>query len=176
MTRCPSLDWVAAWALGEVEEAEAGAFEEHYFGCERCADRARRLHETVELVGRGLPIALTRGRRSRAERDPHLFTVRVAPGQRAVMRVGGESIFGIWVLSAPVAGARRIDVEAQTSRGAPLFAIPDAPFDEERGEVVLLCSIHYRGLDAKEMHARVTVTDRAGRSSVAEYVLQHDFL
>ncbi len=176
MTSCPSLDWIAAWALGELGEGEGEAFEDHYFGCERCSARARRLHETIDLLGRGLPIALTTARRARAERDPELVTVRVEPGQRGVMNFDAQHPSGIWVLRAPVEGARQVDVEARTPSGAPIFAVPDAPFDEGRGEVVLLCSIHYRGIDKAVMHARVTITDARGTQTVTEYVLQHDFL
>ena len=175
MTSCPSLDWVAAWALGELAEADGEAFEEHYFGCERCSGRARRMHETVDLVGRGLPIALTPARRSRAERDPRLVTVRVGPGEHAVMNVGAENPYGIWVLRAPVAGARRVDLEGRSASGAPIFSIADVPFDEQRGEVVLLCSTHYRGIDS-QMHTRVTATDAGGAETVTEYVLDHNFL
>jgi hypothetical protein len=175
MTSCPSLDWVAAWALGEVAEADGEAFEEHYIGCERCSARARRMHETVDLVGRGLPIALTPARRSRAERDPRLVTVRVDPGQHGVMNVGSEHPYGIWVLRAPVAGARRVDLEGRSASGAPIFSVADVPYDEQRGEVVLLCSTHYRGIDS-QMHTRVTATDASGAQTVTEYVLDHNFL
>lgn len=175
MTSCPSLDWVASWALGELDEAEGEAFEEHYFGCERCAARARRMHETVDLVSRGLPITLTAARRSRAERDPRLVTVRVEPGQHAVMSVGAQHPFGIWVLRAPVAGARQVDVEARSQSGAPIFSVVDVPFDDQRGEVVLLCSTHYRGIDS-QLHTRVIATDQSGAQTVTEYVLDHDFL
>jgi hypothetical protein len=175
MTSCPSLDWVAAWALGELAEADSEAFEEHYFGCEQCSARARRMHETIDLVSRGLPIALTPARRSRAERDSRLVTVRVDPGQHAVMNVGSEHPYGIWVLRAPVAGARKVDVDARSTSGAPIFSVADAPFDEQRGEVVLLCSSHYRGIDS-QLHTRVTATDASGAQTVTEYVLDHNFL
>jgi hypothetical protein len=175
VTSCPSLDWVAAWALGEVGEADGDAFEEHYFGCERCSARARRMDETVDLVGRALPIALTPARRGRAERDPRLVTVRVDPGQHAVMNVGSEYPYGIWLLRAPVAGARQVDVEARSASGAPIFSVADVPVDEQRGEVVLLCSSHYRGIDSK-LHTRVTATDASGAQIVTEYVLDHNFL
>ena len=33
---CPTLETAAAWLLDALTDSESEAFEEHYFGCERC--------------------------------------------------------------------------------------------------------------------------------------------
>ena len=65
---CPSLETVAAWVLGDLTDDEGAAFEEHYFGCEACFDRAKRMQELIQKLETSLPPILTADRLAALER------------------------------------------------------------------------------------------------------------
>ena len=51
MSDCAALrDDLAAYALGALDEREAGAIEDHLDGCERCRERLRWLAPAVDLL------------------------------------------------------------------------------------------------------------------------------
>lgn len=177
MTKCPPLETVVAWALDELAQDPAEAFEEHYFECDRCFRRAQHVHRLVAELDASLPALLTSERREELERTvPSLPAVRVRPGERATLRLGGPNQYGLWVMQAPVADAARVDFEARDPHGELVFAHRDVPFDAERGEVVLACQVHYRALPvAGTMRVLLSATDHAGRARVAEYLLDHEF-
>jgi len=171
------LETVAAWALDELEQAEADRFEEHYFGCDQCFSRAHRMRRTIEQLGASLPPILTveRRRELSARHDP-LLAVAVHPGERATIRLGGTAQLGLWVMHAPLTSVTKVDFEARSATGQLLFSLVDVPFDAARGEVVLACQVHYRALDAAaEMHVRLTGTNSNGTVPLAEYILDHVF-
>ncbi len=173
---CASLETIAAWTLGELDDASAAAFEEHYFSCDSCFDRAEKLQRVHRKLERALPGVLNRARTERLARAaPSLVTVRVAPGERAHIELGGARPFGIWVMNAPLAGVERVDLEASAGDGTPLFSLADVPFDRERGEVVLACQVHYRDLPIRDLRVRLTKVDAEGAQPLAEYVLEHTF-
>jgi hypothetical protein len=174
---CPNLETVAAWTLDELDEEAAGAFEEHYFGCDACVERAERMRRLLTELEATLPAVLTPARKRRLEAtQPHPTSVVVRPGETATIRLGADSPVGFWVIQAELTGAKRVDFEARDANGAPLFAIKDVPFDAERGEVVLACQLHYRNLPGiQSMHVRLAATDTQGTRPVGEYVLDHRF-
>jgi hypothetical protein len=174
---CPPLETVVAWALDELSREPAEAFEEHYFGCEVCFRRAQRVHRLVAELDASLPPLLTKERRERLSLSrPALPAVRVRPGERATLRLGGPHEVALWVMDAPVANATRVDFEARDPQGELLFAHRDVPFDAERGEVVLACQVHYRALPISEkMLVRLRAFEQGGREHVSEYLLDHEF-
>ncbi len=174
---CPRLETVAAWTLDELETAQADRFEEHYFGCDICFQRAARMRRLVAQLDASLPAILTAARRRALEktRTP-LPAINVKPGGRATIRLGSAAEVGLWVMHAPLAPAMKVDLEARSRDGALLFALSDIPFDETRGEVVLACQVHYRSVPAvRELHVRLTATDADGSHALGDYILDHDF-
>lgn len=174
---CPSLENVVAWALDELPQAAAELFEEHYFECELCFRRAQHVHRLVAELDASLPPLLTRERREKlGAAEPDMPAIKVRPGERATLHLGGRSQFGLWVMQAPLENATRVDFEARDSHGELLFAHQDVPFDADRNEVVLACQVHYRALPvAGTFCVRLATTDRAGARRVSEYVLDHEF-
>ncbi len=176
---CPPLETVAAWTLGELDEAASAAFEEHYFACDRCFQRAENMRRVHDKLERALPALLNRSRRERLEQAvPELVTVRVAPGGQAQITLGEKRPFGLWVMQAPLVGAERVDVEVTFADGSPLFSVMDVPFDTERGEVVLACQTHYRHLHppgSMDLHVRLSKVSAQGAEPLGEYILEHVF-
>jgi len=172
----PTLETIAAWCLGELDVASAERFEEHYFSCDGCFERARRMQDLVEQLRASLPPILTADRRRALEGSQPVRAVRVAAGARAALHMSPSAPLGIWVMQAPLAQVTRVDFEARSREGALMFALNDVPFDEQRGEVVLACQLHYRalGLD-QEMHVRLTGTSSSGRHAIGDYILDHRF-
>jgi hypothetical protein len=172
----PSLEAIAAWCLGELDPPAAERFEEHYFRCDACFQRARHMQRLIEQLRASLPPLLTADRRSALESSQPVRAVRVPAGARATLHMSASAPLGIWVMEAPLEQVTRVDFEARSREGALMFALSDVPFDVQRGEVVLACQLHYRalGLD-EEMHVRLTGTSSSGRHAIGHYILDHRF-
>lgn len=171
-----TLETIAAWCLGELDAAAAEHFEEHYFACDSCFERARRMQNLIEQLRASLPPVLTAERRRALEGSRPVRAVHVAAGARATLHMSPSAPLGIWLMEAPLGQVTRVDFEARSREGALLFALSDVPFDVQRGEVVLACQLHYRalGLD-QEMHVRLTGTSASGRHAIGHYILDHRF-
>ena len=174
---CPNLETIAAWTLDELEPEASQAFEEHYFGCDACLAQARELRRIVTELGAALPPILTEERRRALDAShPGHTVVDVHPGETASLHLGNAAPVGLWVMHAPLDGARRVDFEARDASGALMFALSDVPFDRNRGEVVLACQVHYRALPGTaRMQATLTTTDARGARAASAYVLDHFF-
>lgn len=175
---CASLETIAAWALGELPQAEAEAFEQHYFGCSVCFARAERLLALEESLRRALPPVLTAQRsRTLAAREAVLAQVHVRPGEKGLIELGEAKPVGVWYLHCELAGVSRVDLESRSVSGEKLFGFDDVPFDAERGLVAMPCHLHYRsfGMDSL-FQTRLTSVEAAGPRLLAEYTLDHHFL
>jgi putative zinc finger protein len=175
---CPSLETVAAWLLGELSDEEGAAFEEHYFGCEACFDRAERMQKLVLKLESALPPILTADRLVALEtRRGSLPTVHVQPGDSGTVRLGGENSMAVWVLHCELTGVTRVDFEARRETGEPFFDFQDVPFDVERGQVLLPCHLHYYRARSAEprFFVRLSARDSSGSRPLGEYLLNHEF-
>jgi len=171
---CPSLDVIAAFALDELDEPELKRFEEHYFECDACLRRAERMHTLVEQLRAAPPPVLTRARRQALE-GRGVCVIEVRPDERALLELGPSREIGVWLMQAPLADATRVDLEGRSPEGSVVFSFADVPFDAERGQVALLCHLHYRGLSSPELHVTMTAQARADEPRVTRYVLDHAF-
>lgn len=175
---CASLETIAAWALGELPEAQAEAFEQHYFGCSACFARAEQMQALSESLRRALPPVLT-GSRSRALESglPGLVQAHVKPGEKGLIELGSQRPVGVWYLHCNLEGVARVDLEARSLAGEALFAFRDVPFDAERGVVAMPCHLHYRSFGMDPLfQARLTSVEPAGSRLIAEYALDHQFV
>lgn len=173
---CPTLETSAAWALGELTELENERFEAHFFGCQRCFEQTERMARLMEALRSALPPILTPGRHQRLQARGALSAVHVAPGERATIRLGSDAPIGIWVLHAGLGDVERVDFEALTADGSLAFAVPDAPFDREKGEVLLACQVHYRALPmGPHLIGKLSARQGAETRLLGEYFLDHEF-
>jgi anti-sigma factor RsiW len=174
---CPSLETLSAWALGELAGDEQDRVEEHVFSCDRCVPRAERALDLVRALGAMLPVFLTEARRRALDASGRPLTrVPIAPGEHRTIEFGGDVSVGYWILRADLATAARVDCELRAPDGALLVEVPDAPFDRERGELVLACQRHYEALGyPREIQVRVVAVDGGERRPLAEYFLDHVF-
>ena len=124
-----------------------------------------------------LPGVLTNARhRALRAAQANLLSTHVQPGQSGVLKLSGAQPLGVWVMHCDLTGVTRVDLEVRSGDGRLLFAVPDVPFDAERGQVLLACQLHYRSLPAL-LHATLsdgTASDPA-RRRLGEYFLDHEF-
>jgi len=174
---CPTLETCAAWSLDELSEADAEAFEAHFFGCSHCFAQAQRLQRLVADFRSVVPAFLTKERHQRlAATRRSLPAVHVAPGEQRTIRLGASAPVAIWVMHASLSDVERVDFEAHSTDGTLLFAVPDVPFDRERGEVLLACQIHYRALPmGPDFVGKLSARQGAQTRVLGEYVLNHVF-
>lgn len=177
---CPNLETAAAWVLGELPEAEAERFEEHYFGCDSCFQRAMALEHARKQLATSLPPLLSVERHQALAAQRPLEVVHVEAGATGVIKLDSATVFGIWILHAPLEEVKRVDVEVRPEEGDFLFEFNDVPFDRERGQVLLACQLHYRTVPGgPRLNVRITgATDAAGREGgreLARYILDHEF-
>lgn len=82
MSDCAALrDDLAAYALGALDEREAGAIEDHLGGCERCRERLRWLAPAVDL----LPVSVEQRTPPPALRENLMATVRAEAAPAAAV-------------------------------------------------------------------------------------------
>lgn len=174
---CPTLETCAAWSLDELSEAEGQAFEAHFFGCARCFAHAQRLQGLIASFRNAIPSFLTTERHQKlAATRSSLPAVHVAPGDQATIRLGGDAPVAVWVMHAELSNVERVDFEARAADGSLLFAVPDVPFDRERGEVLLACQIHYRALPmGPGFVGKLSARQGSETRVLGEYGLNHVF-
>jgi len=175
---CPSLEIAAAWLLGDLTDDEAAAFEEHYFACEACFDRATHMRELILKLETALPPILSADQLAMLEASRRsLPVVHVQPGEGGTVRLGGTHSLAVWALHCDVAGVTRVDLEARRETGEPLFTFRDVPFDAERGQVLLPCHVHYYRAPSADprFFARLSARDSSGSRPLGEYLLNHEF-
>jgi hypothetical protein len=174
---CPPLQTIVAWHLGEASEADADAFEEHLFECDRCLQRTERIDAMVRSLRSTVPPVLTAERRRRLEETVSpLPKVPVEPAAAATIQFQTGMEIGFWLLSSDLEGVERVDCDLMALDGSPLISFPDVPFDAERREVVLACQTHYTALGfPPDMKVRLTSFEKGGGRRSAEYTLIHEF-
>jgi hypothetical protein len=133
------------WA-GDLDSAENDRVEAHLFGCEVCSAEAARVAGIAEAFRNGIPpivgadqLLALRARGLVIEDNP------VEPGiRREVAFPPGVDILLHHLQGLDLAGAERVHVSVRAeSTGDLIFEDPFAPFDRERGEVLVACQRHF---------------------------------
>lgn len=167
------VDW---WA-GELEEHAAEFIEEHVLGCERCAREASRVAATAEAVRTMVPpVVRPEKLRSLARAGVRIVENPLLPGQACTFHFPGTADLAIHVLGglALTPEARvEVTIRAEAS-GTVLGRHQDAPFDAERGAVLLACQRDYAVLD-HDIVAEVRVGGALPGASLARYTIRHHF-
>jgi len=177
---CPTTETASAWLLGELSdaEAEAEAFEQHYFGCDACFARVEQLERTLAVLTQGLPFTLTPARRDALLARVSLPLVDVEPGQRATLRLSHSAPSGLWVMHFAQPSVARVDLEARNANGQVVFGLSDVAFDAVQGRAYMPCQIHYQAIFGQQeptLLVELCSVDVSGaRRKLGEYILDHE--
>ena len=163
-----------AYWLGELDDAQQAAVEEHYLGCAECSARLAE----VEALASGVRRAFSSGR-IRAVVTPAFVEQLRSRGLRLrEYRVpcNGSVNCSVWPedqvllsrLQVPLEGVERLDVISGEHR------LEDVAFDPASGEVVVAPSIaHIRTLPAHRHVMRLVAVGSDGDRVLGEYVFNH---
>lgn len=173
----PTLEALAAWVEGLEEADQSEALDLHLLECAACAGQAERMQQLVARLRGSLPAVLTEERhRALLAARSHVPATHVRPGQVGSLSLSDADAVGLWVMHCDLTGVARVDLEARGESGQLLFALNDVPFDQQRGQVLLACQLHYRAIpDAGRMHATLSARGSDGSRALGEYVLDHRY-
>lgn len=171
------LETLLAYWVGELDEAEEAAHEEHYLGCASCSARLAE----VEAFAAGVRGAFAGGRIGTVltpafverlrERGLRLREYRVPRNGSVNCSVAPEDELLLARLQVPLAGVERIDVITMDTAGPRL---EDVPFDAASGEVVLAARIaQIRALPAHRYVVRVVAVGGGGERVLGDYTFNH---
>ena len=164
---------VAYWA-NELAVTEVDAIDEHVFGCDACAFEAGRVSRVVQAFRGAIPPVVTRADIEALRARGHVIRENdFAPGMRTpvvfeegvdylIHRLGGLEL----------EGAERVDVTVRNESGETLFFDSYAPFDRERGQVLIACQRHFQAYS--DPNIVFDVHDHNGdATTVATFAIPH---
>ena len=169
-------DDLARFWLGDLEEREATALEEHVFECTDCHDV---LH-ALAAIGTGVRVATTFDRLPPLPTPERLAELRasgmrlvvlnLAPGDIATRHMDLETDGIVYVPHAPLSAAAQVDLEICSPTGERFLLVPGVPFDRAKGEVVLTCGRHTAEVVPESL---IRLIDGEAKGVLAEYRLVH---
>lgn len=171
-----ALDVLARLALGDLDEGEEQAAEEHVLSCTECA----RTLEGLVVAGEAVRALFERGSTQVfvtssvvAELERAALVTRryvLAPGSTVPCTVDAKDVYVLTTLEADFAGVARVDVELP--RGVRMS---DVPFDPARGTIAFVTPARpLRALPSKQFPLRALAVEPDGRErTLGEYVLDH---
>jgi hypothetical protein len=174
-----SSDELARLWLGDLDEQEATALEEHVFECTVCHDALRRL----AVIGDGVRVAMAFDRLPPLPTPEQLDELRasgmrlafldLAPGDVARRYMDRETDGIVYVLHAPLSDVAQVDLEICSPSGERFFFVAGAPFDRTKGEVVLTCGRHTAEVVPESLIRLINGDNRDTNNVLAEYRLVH---
>jgi hypothetical protein len=136
-----AIEHLALLALGDADEAETTAVEEHVLACSACATKLERLlrigdaaRELVRTGGVAFPVTTSLAERLRAE-GLVSRSYRLATGAVVPCSVSATDIYALTTLEADLAGVTRATLIVTLPAGAGKVDMVDVPFDAVRGTV-----------------------------------------
>ncbi len=173
---CHIADELARFWLGDLEEREATALEEHVFECTAC-------HEVLhglEAIGTGVRVAMSFDRLPPLPTPERLADLRasgmrlvvlnLAPGDVVTRHMDLATDGIVYLLHAALTTVTQVDLEICSPTGEPFLVVPGVPFDRTKGEVVLACGRHIAEVAPE---SRIRLIDGEEKSVLAEYRLVH---
>lgn len=161
---------------GDLELSAMERVEKHLFGCADCSAAAERVAQMSEAIRSSLPPVVT----AEQVEDMHAFGYRVVegtfvPGERrgAVFAPGVDYL--VHRLSGlPLADAERVHLVVRSETSGVIAEEPYAPFERERGEVLVACQRHFANLPP-DVVFDVHVVRRGGERVSCSYYVPHAF-
>jgi hypothetical protein len=174
---CPlSVALLRDYFAGDLALDHADQLEEHVFECSRCAVAYERAGELAAGLQSLVPPVISRARYERLlAGDTPVRLTPLAPGERAAIEFSDDVTLLVHALRADLAGASQVEVEifGPGPGPEPLLEVPHAPFDAERGEVLIACQRHYVDLYPREITFRVWTVVDGQRRRAGEYGVDH---
>jgi hypothetical protein len=167
---------VAYWS-SELAPAEVDAVDEHVFACERCAAASERFARLVRAIRAVLPVVIGRGEVDALRaRGMQLRDNEFQPGERKAVRFERDVELLIHHLRGlQLADAERVDLAVRSERDGLVHREPYAPFDRERGEVLVACQRHFAAMP-RDIAFDVSVHRRGvATPEVTTYFVPHEF-
>jgi hypothetical protein len=172
----PAAQLVDYWTA-DLDEPTAAGVEEHLFACTTCTAQMERIQRVIGAFRAGLapvisPAQLADLRSSGLVIEESSF----APGQKQEARFAPNLDLLIFHLGGlALADAEQVSVTVRSEANGVIHEDPIAPFDRDRGEVLVACQKHFAAFP-RDIVFDVRV-QRPGRAAdVASYAVPHVFL
>lgn len=173
MTHLTSQQLVEYWA----KEVDDPALEDHLFECEACTLEMERIQRVVSVFRDSLPpvisfdqLAELRGAGLAIEDNAFVPGVRKEVTFSSTLDLLVHRLTGL-----PLGDATRVGVTVRSESGGVMHDDPFAPFDRERGEVLIACQRHF-ALFPRDVAIDVRVYRAAGEPQIATYSIPHAFV
>ncbi len=177
-TVCPQpIVWerlVEYWA-GDLDEADTDRIDEHLFACDACAAESARVARIARAFRAQIPVVVTSAQTAELRAQGLVVEERhFTPSTRTEVEFGRDVDVLIHHLSGmDLSRAERVELEVRVdSTGAVLFAEHFAPFDRDRGEVLIACQRHFAHLPG-DVAFDVRIHEQDGRTIEATYLVPH---
>jgi hypothetical protein len=167
---------VAYWSKDLDAGAEA-AVEEHLFACDTCFANAERVQRVVQAFRIGPPpvISQTELEALRAK-GLTLGENSFGPGQgETVTFARGIDMLIHHLTGLDLTGAERVEVIVRSKSHGVIFEEPVAPFDRQRGEVLIACQRHFAAFPP-DIVFDVRVHEPGTAGAIATYEIPHVFV
>jgi hypothetical protein len=172
MSHLTSQQLVEYWA----KEVDDPALEDHLFECEACTLEMERIQRVVSVFRDSLPPVITHEQLAEL-RSAGLVVEDNAfvPGTRKEVTFKSNLDLLVHRLTGlSLADATRVGVTVRSESGPVMHEDPFAPFDRERGEVLIACQKHF-AVFPRDVAIDVRVYRDAGEPVVATYSIPHAF-
>lgn len=164
------------WA-GDLDDADTDVVDEHLFACEACSAESAGVARIVQAFRTAIPAVVSPAQTAELRaRGLVVEENRFEPGERVEVIFEPDVDILIHHLSGiDLSRAERVHVGVRIeSTGAVVFEEHFAPFDRDRGEVLIACQRHFAGLPP-DVAFDVRVHEQNGRTLEATYSVPHVF-
>ncbi len=131
------------YALADLDDQAAAAFEEHLFECAACTVRAERLLRVVDALRKwasGPPLIATPAIIARHVAPERVQTFEIGPFETRAFPIREDIDLVVVKVLVDLEGVERVDVVASGPDGVPFAEVFDAPFDPTTGAIFATCS------------------------------------
>jgi hypothetical protein len=167
---------VAYWA-NDLDAAERDAVEEHLFACDSCLASAERVAQIAQAFRMSLPpvISVPELEVLRSKGLSIVENAFEAGKRQTVAFEPGVDLLIHHLGGLNLDGAERVQVTVRNESGGPvLFEEMFAPFDRERGEVLIACQRHFASYPP-DVVFDVRVHRSGAVPELATYIVPHLF-
>jgi hypothetical protein len=173
MSHLTSQQLVEYW----TKEVEDPALEDHLFECEACTLEMERIQRVVSVFRDSLPPVISFDQL--AELRGAGLTIAdnafVPDERKEVVFTSNLDLLVHHLTGLVLADATRVGVTVRSESGAVMHDDPFAPFDRERGEVLIACQRHF-AVFPRDVAIDVRVYRAAGEPQVSTYSIPHVFV